>query len=1003
MAGLPNQGTPDNQTSTRAASGRPAGAGETRYGTAALQLLDNGYLPLPLPPASKRCVVNAWTTCQIDLETVSGWTAKFPSHGIGLRCGSLVAIDIDVLDADLSHQLYELAVERLGPTLMRVGHWPKRLLLYRTEQPFAKIVVGAEGRKLEVLARGQQFVAFGRHPDTGRDYGWPLGETPLEVAFDSLPTTDETSCRALCNEAGSLLGVGKAIGGSRRRSESGGGGGEVVRDLEGRVVDGRDSWLSRIAFHTVHDAVAGGGSLDPEQLTQIAWERFTDSSDLSRPHGSVDYTPRDAARKVADKLRLLSEGRLPARDAEPAEAAPGAPSHAAEDARATLDAALADACRTIEAWHLDPASGDAPQIGIRATVGLGKSQLARDHVLELRQRLRAAGLPSGILVLTPSHVLAEETAAGWREGGIAVAVLRGYEARDPITRRPMCADIDAVHAAITAGSDIHGTACIRGAHRCAFFEGCPKQRNRLEVQAAEVVVAPYDALFSGLAFDAARIGVILVDEGCWRRAEVRLTCDWSQDPPSARLSRSRRSYERATSDAADLLDLSAKVTRAVGACGLGLLTARALRACGLDEADCRLASALEKKAICNPGLFPGMPADQRRSALAIAMRNEAIRWRVAVWEAFAEQLRTGREGRLRVLPGERLQVLGVKPIHITLQAIPVLHLDATLRPELARTVLPRLRVEKIEAAAPFMEVTLVAGSFGKSSLCPNPAVKPEEQRRRQNRLAECVDYVRWQARIVAPRRLLVVTYQSIEAAFADIPDVEVAHFNAIAGLDRYRDVAALVVVGRPLPQDRDLVPLAGAFFGSAITGGYTTRPAAVRMRDGTSRAVRVTAHEDPQGELLRAAICDDELIQAIGRGRGINRTAADPLAVHILADVALPLVHDRVLPWELVKPDLLQRMLLVGVAVDSPGDACRLHPNLLPNPEQAKKAFQRLFGGQIPIRNIHREMSPKSAAYRRAGRGRSWQRAWWIDGDPEAVRSKLEAVLGTLAGWEPCD
>ena len=256
---------------------------------------------------------------------------------------------------------------------------------------------------------------------------------------------------------------------------------------------------------------------------------------------------------------------------------------------------------------------------------------------------------------------------------------------------------------------------------------------------------------------------------------------------------------------------------------------------------------------------------------------------------------------------------------------------------------------------------------------------------------------------MAPRRLLVVTYQSIEAAFADIPDVEVAHFNAIAGLDRYRDVAALVVVGRPLPQDRDLVPLAGAFFGSAITGGYTTRPAAVRMRDGTSRAVRVTAHEDPQGELLRAAICDDELIQAIGRGRGVNRTAADPLAVHILADVALPLVHDRVLPWELVKPDLLQRMLLVGVAVDSPGDACRLHPDLLPNPEQAKKAFQRLFAGQIPIRNIHREMSPKSAAYRRAGRGRSWQRAWWIDGDPEAVRSKLEAVLGTLAGWEPCD
>ena len=305
--------------------------------------------------------------------------------------------------------------------------------------------------------------------------------------------------------------------------------------------------------------------------------------------------------------------------------------------------------------------------------------------------------------------------------------------------------------------------------------------------------------------------------------------------------------------------------------------------------------------------------------MAAAKRNEAIRARIAVWQALAEQLRTGREGRMRVLPGNHLQVLGVKPVHVTMQGKPVLHLDATLRPELARTVLPRLTVQEIDAAAPFMAVTLVAGSFGKGSLCPDPAAKPEERQRRANRLAECVNYVRWQARLAAPGRLLVVTYQSIEAAFAGIPGVEVAHFNAIAGLDRYRDVAALIVVGRPLPQDRDLVPLAAAFFGEAVTGGYATKPTGVRMRDGSSRTVRVPAHEHPQAELLRAAICDDELIQAIGRGRGINRTAADPLTVHVLADVALPLVHDRVLPWELVKPDLLQRMLLGGHRRRQPG------------------------------------------------------------------------------------
>ena len=177
-----------------------------------------------------------------------------------------------------------------------------------------------------------------------------------------------------------------------------------------------------------------------------------------------------------------------------------------------------------------------------------------------------------------------------------------------------------------------------------------------------------------------------------------------------------------------------------------------------------------------------------------------------------------------------------------------------------------------------------------------------------------------------PGRVLVVTYKDCEAAFADIPGVEVAHFNAIAGLDAYRDVALLIVIGRPLPRDSDLDPMCGAFFGHVPVGGYRQVLRGVRMRDGTSRTVRVMEHEDEMAELLRAAICDDELIQAIGRGRGVNRTAANPLEVHVLADVALPLVHDRVLAWETEVPDIVQRMLLAGIAVDSPADAAVLHP-----------------------------------------------------------------------------
>ena len=71
--------------------------------------------------------------------------------------------------------------------------------------------------------------------------------------------------------------------------------------------------------------------------------------------------------------------------------------------------------------------------------------------------------------------------------------------------------------------------------------------------------------------------------------------------------------------------------------------------------------------------------------------------------------------------------------------------------------------------------------------------------------------------------------------------------------------------------------------------------------------------------------------------------------------------------------------------------------------EQAMKAFARSgeFKGHFPIDITYRGLSLKSARYRRGGRGRSWQAAWWINGDVAAVRQALESHLGSLADWQP--
>ncbi len=175
-------------------------------------LVDNGYPVIPIWPGTKkpgRFLAGTWgdypawtrhcdrPTTVIEAETWAAW----PDAAIGLACGRLVGIDIDVLDADLAHRLERLARDMLGDTpLLRIGRAPKRLLVYRAEMPFA----GPKRAPLEVLAYGRQFVAFALHPDTGRPYDWPE-ESPLTVALDDLPVVTEESVRLWLDAAMEML------------------------------------------------------------------------------------------------------------------------------------------------------------------------------------------------------------------------------------------------------------------------------------------------------------------------------------------------------------------------------------------------------------------------------------------------------------------------------------------------------------------------------------------------------------------------------------------------------------------------------------------------------------------------------------------------------------------------------------------------------------------------------------------------------------------------------
>lgn len=179
------------------------------------RLVDNGYSVIPIMPGTKvpgRFTGGEWSpypdwTRHCDRPTkpfeVDIWQ-RWPGCGVGIATGAVVGIDIDILDGELAIQLAGLATTMLGDTpCLRIGRAPKRLLVYRTDTPFP----GRKRLPLEVLARGQQFVAYAIHPDTGQPYIWPE-ESLLDVPLAKLPAVSEAQVMEWLDQAYAMIPEG---------------------------------------------------------------------------------------------------------------------------------------------------------------------------------------------------------------------------------------------------------------------------------------------------------------------------------------------------------------------------------------------------------------------------------------------------------------------------------------------------------------------------------------------------------------------------------------------------------------------------------------------------------------------------------------------------------------------------------------------------------------------------------------------------------------------------
>jgi Protein of unknown function (DUF3987)/Primase C terminal 2 (PriCT-2)/Bifunctional DNA primase/polymerase, N-terminal len=191
-----------------------------RFADLAVKLVENGYQPLPLHFGRKNpCAGDGWQHYEFREADLK----RFSTAGTGILCGKVIGLDIDVRDAVLAAQVEAIAEEMFGPAPRRVGQPPKVLRVLQAEAPFAKLATRGyklpgdrpedKAHRVEILATGQQFVAYNKHPDTGRPYAWNGGGEPLSTPIGLLPVISASRAREFIASAEQLLAQhGRAVG-----------------------------------------------------------------------------------------------------------------------------------------------------------------------------------------------------------------------------------------------------------------------------------------------------------------------------------------------------------------------------------------------------------------------------------------------------------------------------------------------------------------------------------------------------------------------------------------------------------------------------------------------------------------------------------------------------------------------------------------------------------------------------------------------------------------------
>lgn len=700
-----------------------------------------------------------------------------------------------------------------------------------------------------------------------------------------------------------------------------------------------------------------------------------------------------------------------------------APTGTVFDARRRVSEAFEPWAEIALAYDPETAILPPPVMAVRVSTGVGKSYSARRATVDLVRKLRAAGDRRAVVLAVPRHNLAEEYAVDLAAiaPDLAVEIYRGRDAPDPAAEgETMCRRAAEAAEVQKAHCDVATTLCRQGEDRCPFFAVCGHQRQR--AARADVWIVQHANLWHA---KPAMIepAALVVDEDPTDNAfggfdaPVRLALDELAMPLTIRME---------PGETADLAELSGRVASALRAGG-DRVSIAAIEAEGLTADDLTEARKLAFKAQVTAGVKPSTPAaDVLEHVTHIGPHNRQAMRRARLFGLIKRAMLDG----LETVPGlscENATTRDGETFRAARMrwkkepnggwAVPTLIASATARPEVLRAIWPHLSPPiAAEAATPHVNFRQITDrQFGAASLAPSEHAGNATHGFARNTRRRLRRYIEARAAEIGGRVLVIAQQRVIELLRAEGLPAAVAtcHFNALSGLDQWRDVRLIIVIGRPMPTPGAVEDMAEVLTFSPIervSGWYPVRAAHLDMK-GTGEGPAIVTkrgkgaeatpgaphHPDTLAEAIRWQICEGELLQALGRGRGVNRDANSPLQIDVLCNLPLPIAVDEAAAFETFEPTPAALMQARGFEVlDTSAKGAwavvaAILPDVFPTADAARDAHKAraCSRGGFPIR-YHIGKPPRESG---TGRVRLAGGRYAV---PVAIRARSEADARAL-------